>query len=140
MPRTGRGGARQGTPGKAYPNRSDMRQPKPPIGRYVGQPYGQQAAQVAAQQQVPVAAPPQPAPPPNPMQNVQPGSIDLLGETARPDEPLTAGLSSGPGPGPEALQMAGAVNNPDLDQLRAVFAAHPSPALRDLIGWMESNR
>ena len=27
----------------------------------------------------------------------------LLSPTARPDEPITAGLANGPGPGPEAL-------------------------------------
>lgn len=33
------------------------------------------------------------------------GTAGLLDQTSRPNEPVTAGLLSGPGPGPEVLQM-----------------------------------
>jgi hypothetical protein len=32
-------------------------------------------------------------------------SIDLFGQTERPDEPITVGAAAGPGPGPEILGM-----------------------------------
>jgi hypothetical protein len=84
------GGPRQGTPGKAYPNRTDMQMPKV----VPGQQYGQAAMQAQAQQMMPMAAP----------AAVPPGSLPpLAGPTRRPNEPVTAGLPSGPGPGPEAL-------------------------------------
>lgn len=45
-----------------------------------------------------------------------PGSLGpLTGPTARPGEPVTAGIDMGPGPGPEALGLAGA--NPDDEDL-----------------------
>jgi hypothetical protein len=50
--------------------------------------------------------------------------------TARPDEPITAGLPTGPGPGPEALS---AVGDPDYDFLLAIYRAHPTAGLRRMI-------
>lgn len=81
------GGPRQGTPGTAYPNRTDMQLP----AVVPGQQYGQATAQAQAQQQVPMATTP-------------PGSMGAFSRpTERPGEPVTAGLPSGPGPGPEVL-------------------------------------
>jgi hypothetical protein len=37
--------------------------------------------------------------------------------SARPDEPVTAGLSTGAGPGPEVLPQVGAPDDPDLERL-----------------------
>lgn len=138
MPRSRRGGPRQGTPGKAYTNRSDLSVPK---AQFTGQAYGAAKAQADAQAAVPVAAAPgdqaaaqaarQPAPGPNP------GTLGgLLDPTARPDEPLTAGLPTGPGVGPEGLRQA--TGNPDMDQLLAIYRANPSPALRELIEFMQA--
>lgn len=85
-----RGGRRRGTPGKAYANRTDM-----------GVNYNMQQAATPAAGGVP--APRLPVyPEDTPM---------LLQETQRPDEPITAGLPSGPGVGPEAL-------DPRLDETR----------------------
>lgn len=99
MPR-GRGGARQGTPGKAYGNRSDLNMP---ISTVPNQEYGKAAMQREAQQAVPmgqspVAAAPaqQQAPAGNPLP--RPGSMPFLEPTNRPNEPVTAGLPFGPGP------------------------------------------
>lgn len=147
MPRTGRGGRRTGTPGKAYANRTDLHGGQ--VMRFTGQQYGAQARQVAAQQAVPAAAPPPPAtgpstsgpgaaastpaPPPGP----DPGSLgDLFGPTVRPDEPLTAGMPFGPGPGANYSTPY----DPDLDNLRKIYQAHPSPALLRLIAAAETEQ
>ena len=143
MPRAkkdNRGGPRQGTPGVSYPNRSDMRQPKVPVQGYTGGAYGSRVRQEEAQRAVPMAAPP---PTPGQAAPVQaavaagppPGGLgSLLDPTARPDEPLTAGLSTGPGPGPEVLSARG---DPDADYLRAIYRAHPTAALRSILAAME---
>jgi hypothetical protein len=75
-----RGGKRQGTPGKGYSNRTDLMND-----------YDQQAASPAAGgMQAPQA----------PMQTPDdtPGLSD---PTQLPDEPITAGLPIGAGPGPQ---------------------------------------
>jgi hypothetical protein len=112
MPRKGRGGSREGTPGAAYANRTDLnRAPNPAtasVVRIPGQAYGEQAKQVTAQQTAPMPggtpAPvaPRPTGPPPPgagMADLPP----LTGPTTAPDEPLTAGVDFGPGPGSEIL-------------------------------------
>ncbi len=136
MPR-GRGGSRQGRPGVSYGNRTDLNAPKVArIAEYRGQPYGERTAQVEAQRAMPqtpsppVEPPPRSAPPGPP-----PGGLgSLLDPTARPDEPITAGLPIGPGPGPEVLTP-----DPDaeaVEQLRHLYAVTQSPALRRLLeGW-----
>src|SRR5574343_29506 len=98
---------------------------KQPVQTAAGQAYGVAGEQKAAMSQVPLAnnsfapaasgAVPPPAGSPAPVdpmeQAVQaalamtPPSGSVLGETARPDEPLTHGLPSGPGGGPEVLGM-----------------------------------
>lgn len=110
------GGARVGTAGTNYGNRSDMNTaPKQPIRAVPNQPYGQAGAQEAAQQAVPLP--------------------DFAAPTARPHEPITSGMPTGPGPTP---QQAGIPRAPDsstsvADQLRAVFSVYPSDDLADLI-------
>lgn len=105
-----RGGKRSGKPGGLYPNRSDLRGPGTPDipkQEFQGQPYGAATQQAQAQQVAPVAAPPMPAP----------GSLGAFNRpTERPDEPITAGLPSGPGPGPEVLGALG--EEPDQGELR----------------------
>ena len=54
MPRTGRGGVRQGTPGTAYGNRTDLNAALP-VQAATGQGYGEAGAQQAAQRAIPVA-------------------------------------------------------------------------------------
>lgn len=78
-----RGGRRRGTPGKAYTNRTDM-----------AMNYDNTTS--AASGGAPMQQPPQQAlaaraPEDSPM---------LTDPTQRPDEPITAGLPIGPGPGP----------------------------------------
>lgn len=114
MPRAkGRGGARQGTPGVAYPQRTDMQAPKQAVTVGHSAQYGQATALAGAQQAVPLpnnAAATQ--------QAMQPGSdprvmgqqvaagVDLAAEAGapvfrpsdRPHEPVTAGAPLGAGP------------------------------------------
>jgi hypothetical protein len=125
MPRNGRGGRQLPTAGVPRPNRSDMVTPQAPepVSVVPGQGYGEEAQQKVAQRALPLA----------PTQvNVAPGSpgttsgaggpgAEMLGgqppaagpfageltpltaPTNRPNEPVTAGLPIGPGPGPEAI-------------------------------------
>lgn len=152
MPRKGRGGARQGTPGTNYGNRSDLGvNRKPPtqgIAVASGQPYGQRSQQIAAQQAIPLpAAPPVQAPsslgaPQStaPVPGMPPqaqGPFDR--PTDHPNEPLTAGLPVGPGPGPEAIRGGTALSSDDvvLAQLRAVMRQYPSSDIARLIEYYD---
>lgn len=138
-----RGGRRAGTPGAAYSNRSDLNRSRTlPAKVAPGQTYGAAGAQLAAQQIIPMATPsaPSPAdlqgaaqpagpPPPRP---------DFGRPTDRPDEPVTAGLSTGPGAGPEALGLAPPPPtmpqpNPTHEQLRALYQQYPNDDLRELL-------
>lgn len=59
-----------------------------------------------------------------------PPSLDA--PTERPEEPLTAGSPSGPGPGPEALNLAPPEQD-EADELRAIYKMFPTEGLRELI-------
>lgn len=87
MPR-GRGGRRQGTPGKAYANRTDL----------ASNMNMNQAASPASGGIVPQSQDAQPMLPVYPEDTPM-----LLDPTQRPEEPLTAGLPIGAGPGPESM-------------------------------------
>jgi len=93
-----------------------------------GRGYGERQASEQALQEVPLSprpgADPQAAPqgPPDfaavlaaAQASPSPNGGLLNQPTARPDEPITAGLSTGPGPGPEILGPS----DPDLATLRA---------------------
>lgn len=114
MPRTGRGGRREGTPGVAHRQRTDLnRAPNPAeaaVKRIPGQAYGAQAAQVAVQQAAPLPtaqastqAAPTAAPAPGLLGAGMADLPGLLDPTTSPNEPLTAGVDFGPGPGRSAL-------------------------------------
>ncbi len=133
------------------PNRTDLLAPKaadnPAAGQPNGQPirvptnlpYGENQALTQDQQSQPLpnaTPPPAPAGPPaqggglqgavNAAQQFQmPTLPDLERPTERPNEPVTAGLPSGPGPG--APQ-----NSPMADLLDPMASASISPALRSL--------
>lgn len=141
-----RGGKRRGTPGTAYGNRTDLTTQAPSAAP--GQTYGVAAAQLRAQQQVPLpkqAAPPpaagggaagssSPATPAAPPMT-PPGALGPLdAPTQRPDEPITAGLNTGPGPGPEAL---GQGQLSPIDEIRAMYAANPSPDVLRLLQYLD---
>lgn len=92
-----------------------------PVQTVPNQEYGAQTAQREAQQAVPMGAAPQVAPPPS-----------LTAPTARPSEPVQAGLPTGAGPGPEAL---GNMNPDRLTRatLQALHRRFPSPTIERLM-------
>jgi len=114
-PKGGRGGTREGTQGKAYPNRTDLNTPKLPVTAVPGQEYGAETAQKNAQAIVPMASAPlgigdaqnQGAPDPTqapPFAGPTPGSLpDLFGPTQNPNEHFMTGVNAGPGAGSEVL-------------------------------------
>lgn len=133
--RANNGGRVAGTPGTPYSNRSDLRQAPTAAS---GQEYGKAGAQIAAQRAVPLPAAP-------PVSRGAPGQAggavgpfatpadtpSLTDPTQRPDEPLTAGLPFGPGPGPEAM---GPPPMSDVEaRLRALYSVNPTPELRELL-------
>lgn len=125
-----RGGRRSGSTGKQYANRSDLNDGRVvlPPSAATGQTYGAAKQQLDAQRQSPMASAPAPAPAlapantPTPSAGaalaplpgpapVMPGEMQPLNAPSqRPNEPITAGLPIGAGPGPEVLT---ATPNPD---------------------------
>jgi hypothetical protein len=141
MPRTPRGGTRAGTPGTAYTNRTDLNQERSlPVRAVPGQTYGDRQAQIEAQRAVPMA--PAPAPPSGPPQAPQPPQAspippgafgDLHRPTERPFEPVTTGIASGPGAGPEVLPNAQGLTGNNLSATLAQIAQQSgSQAIRAL--------
>jgi len=144
MPRSGRGGARQGTPGQAYGNRTDLNASLP-IQTVPNQGYGVAAAQQAAQRAIPMGAQPVPGaaapvaqgqgPIPQPAQpqpttitgqlpptQMYPGELKFGHPTEAPEEPITAGLPFGDGPGPEVLHTFA----PQIGESLAMMARQPN--------------
>ncbi len=112
--------------------------PTQPVMVASGQAYGQRQAQVEAQQAVPLPALAQPQPGGwqqalTAAQQMVPPGQGFAAPTARPGEPITAGLAVGAGPGPEILpsyrpskgdifrQLHDATGDPQFGQL-AVLA------------------
>jgi hypothetical protein len=112
----GHGGARQGTPGKGYSNRTDLLTDRSPAA----------GASSAASGGRPVEAAP----------FITPDQVPSpTAPTAYPDEPLTTGLNAGPGAGPESLPINTALpNNEVVQRLRALLLSDPTnPDLRRLL-------
>lgn len=105
--RSKRGGARQGTPGKSYGNRTDLQGAKLPIQSVPGGQYGSAKASEDAQRAVAMAGAPQGGPsvmPAMPEGVAKPGSMPgLFADSVNPDEHVMSGASRGPGPGPDAF-------------------------------------
>lgn len=95
-----------------------------------GQPYGERKALVDAQRAAPVnpaTPPPSQAPPQSAtagaLQAIQGGGMAPPVERPDPSGPITAGLSRGPGVGPEAImptRQMGKISS-QLQQMAAVF-------------------
>jgi hypothetical protein len=101
-----------------------------------GQTYGEAGAQIASQQVVPLPGGGGMAPPTSgaPM----PGPIDAA--SARPNEPLTAGIPQGAGPGPEALDIPLPIEDPTIHILQGILSAHPNPDIQALLAQAQSSR
>lgn len=65
-------------------------------------------------------------------QQAAPPTGGIGAPTARPGEPVTAGLPSGPGSGPEALN-SGVGGLTDADLVRAMYRRFPTEAMRKLV-------
>lgn len=116
----GHGGARQGTPGRGYGNRTDLLTSRKPASANLdatGRPISGAPA-------APPEGPPQVTP------DMTPTPTD---PTMYPDEPVTAGLPIGPGPGPEALVGPPPAPNQTVMLLRAVLARTDDPDVRRLL-------
>ncbi len=113
-----RGGRRQGQPGKAYSNRTDLNVQRAP------QPGSSASSDVLTEQyaqQAPTAPTPDQIP-----------SLDT--PTMQPDMPVTAGVDFGPGPG--AADPSQKLDRRH-DLLRAALRRDPSnPELRRIASWL----
>lgn len=130
-----RGGKRQATPGSSYAQRTDLNT-RLPTSTPTGLPYGENQALSNAQRTIPMAPSPAPAgPPPAPAPGGAPnlpvpGARPWTRPTERPNEPVTTGVPSGPGPGPEALGAFGQGLGENMAQmLGAAAQAAGSPTL-----------
>jgi hypothetical protein len=109
-----RGGKRVGTQGKAYVNRTDLAQNYGPGGNPAT------GGMAAPADQTPLLGP-----------AIGADQVPNIGDpTAYPDQPVTAGLSMGAGPGPEAI---GPLPPDPIDPVRAAVEAllvmYPNPDL-----------
>jgi hypothetical protein len=121
------GGARTGRPGGTYANRRDMRSGGDAQ-------YGDNVNKEAVQQATPGS--PMSTTPTGIPGGVGPGDlVSLDAPSMRPDEPVTAGLPIGAGPGPADGNQ---VVNQDLWRLRALAQRYQSPELLKLIAIAES--
>lgn len=126
MPR-GKGGARQGTPGKGYSNRLDLMMNRAPqTGTHTAATAGM--GDLTVRSAPAPSAPSAPAQPPAPTltPDMTPSPFD---PTAYPNEPLTASpLGIGPQDQPDEATML----------IRSLMAVHPNPDLRRLLARMEN--
>ena len=129
MPRKGRsnkGGPRSGNPGTAYTNRTDLAADTQPVAVPTGQPYGEAGRQQAAMSQIGVPD----------LQGMLQSMPGLTDPSQRPEEPLTAGMPMGAGPGID--QMRGALQESGgVGLLRRLIAANPDPELFALLAEAE---
>lgn len=92
--------------------------------------YGQRAELTELAQGAPMA---QAMPMPTAMGTPPVPTVGIFEPTQRPNEPITAGVDVGPGPGSEALMTP--VDAPDqlATFARAMYMANPSPQLRRIV-------
>lgn len=115
-----RGGRRQGTPGKAYSNRTDLNQP---VMSAPSTSYGSRVASERSQAAAPL--PQSPGVPPGiaglmaPAGGTEPPAPGLFRGTERPGEPVQQGLGAGPAPD-------------DYDLLRALKEQYPTAGMAEL--------
>lgn len=112
-----RGGRRQGAPGKAYGQRTDLNVNRAP----------QTGTQTAAAGGQTLAG----------QTWTTPDEVPRLNDpTSRPDEPVTTGLMVGPGAGPEAVGYVPVGG--EVQTLQAAYMRNPTPELRRAIDYLAS--
>lgn len=110
-----------------------------------GQDYGERQATLDRQTIQPVAGAPTSGvtgggerPMPN-LSGMLPGEVPtLLDPSANPNQPVTAGLPTGPGPGLEGMS-AGSFGPQELSFLRGMYRKYPYESLRRMIEQMEAS-
>lgn len=125
-----------------------MAAPTQPATAPKGADYGEAQASLDRQRAQPVAGAPitpgTPSSSPTPipqasLSGMMPGEVPtLMDPSARPGEPVTAGLPSGPGPGLEGMN-AGAFGPQELSFLRHLYKTYKFEPLRRMIEQMEQN-
>jgi len=117
-----RGGKRQGTQGKGYSNRTDLAQDYAPGGNPAT------GGMDAPATQQPFMGP-----------RIGADQVPNLGDaTQRPDIPVTAGLSVGAGPGPEAMPpMPPDPSDPVRQVIQAMLLMGPNPDLVRVLARMD---
>lgn len=111
-------------PRKAKPNpasnRTDLQRSGGPqaVAVPTGLGYGERQALEQSQQQMPLPGDPIASAIPDAM-GAPTELLSLFGPSTRPDEPVTAGMSRGPGPGPEILGGPSTSAADTLDALAA---------------------
>lgn len=126
MPRRGKGGPRSGNPGTAYTNRTDLAADTQPVAVPTGQPYGEAGRQQAAMSQIGVPD----------LQGMVQSMPGLTDPSQRPEEPLTAGMPMGPGPGVSPMRSA-VQESGGVGLLRQLIAVNPDPELFALLAEAE---
>lgn len=106
-----------------------------PISTVPNQGYGKATEQREAQSAVPMGASPVATPEMQSMAQAptlpRPGEMPYISPTQRPEEPVTAGIAYGPGPGPEALNAV-----PSLQQFTQNRSSSALMALNDFAARM----
>lgn len=111
-----------------------------PVQAAAGQAYGERQAQEQAQAEMPLPAGPPTGgvPAVNPGGGAQEAALAMPAPTPPPwaagpvDEPITNGLPSGPGPGPEALALTRPRRAPVADMLTQMARATGDPRYAEM--------
>jgi hypothetical protein len=128
-PVSGPGALSQRTDGGAI----DGMQPASQAPKYMpGLGYGKGGENMANQQAAALAGNPTPSVPTPTVQ-----AIPLSAPTMRPNEPVTAGIDRGPGPGSEAIQIPNMAQNPS-HTIKTLAAQDPSGEADMLYRFLQS--
>jgi len=104
--------------------------------RYIpGLPYGQGQTTMNQQMAAPMAGPNQSAPA-SPFSEMMPSVTPLTAPTERPNEPLTAGMDFGAGPGSEALSLPRQRSLSEI--LASMIDIDPTGDVRELYDYVNS--
>ena len=116
---------------------------------YTGFAYGENQALSQQQSGAPMAQAPSPVSSPSPsMASNLPQATSITAPTERPEEPVTTGITMGPGAGPEALTLPGAGDTSEdmqrlISYLPALEVAASSPnssqAFRNYVRVLRAN-
>jgi hypothetical protein len=104
--------------------------------RYIpGLPYGQGQTTMSQQQSAPMAGP-NPTAPISPFNEMMPSVTPLTAPTERPNEPITAGMDFGAGPGSEALNLPRQRSLSEI--LASMIDIDPTGDVRELYDYVAS--